>query len=145
MNRAAEQVLVVSEGHLLYLSADAVAAIARDLHMCDTFSCWITDVTSPLLLRMNQVFSKPIQRSASPMRFAPSDNQAFFEPCGWNVRRLRPLALEGQRPHRQPPFAPLLWAGRIFLSAKWRAAFRDSREVLHLNRSEEPGLTSAWR
>jgi hypothetical protein len=95
MNRAADQVLVVSEGFLLYLSADAVAVIARDLHMCDTFSCWITDVTSPLLLRMNQVFSKPIQRSASPMRFAPSDNQAFFEPCGWNVRRFRPLTLEG--------------------------------------------------
>jgi O-methyltransferase involved in polyketide biosynthesis len=39
MIRAAEQVLVVSEGFLLYLSADAVAAIACDLHMCDTFSC----------------------------------------------------------------------------------------------------------
>ena len=94
---------------------------------------------------MNQVFSKPIQRSASPMRFAPSDNQAFFEPCGWNVRRFRPLALEGQRLHRQPPFAPLLRTGRIFLGAKWRGAFRDSRGVLHLNRSEEPGPTSTRR
>lgn len=57
VNSAAQKTLIVSEGFLLYLPADAVAAIARDLHEWERFSYWITDVTSPLLLRMHQVFS----------------------------------------------------------------------------------------
>ncbi|CCF82783.1 hypothetical protein NITHO_1560011 [Nitrolancea hollandica Lb] len=134
----AHRVLVVSEGFLLYLSANTVAALARDLHAFPRFSYWMTDVTSPLLLRLDQVFGRPVQRWVSPMRFAPRDKRAFFEPYGWTIRDFRPLAVEGERLHREPPFAPLLRAGRIVLRGKWRDAFRDSSGVLLLERSSQP-------
>ncbi len=134
----AHRVLVVSEGFLLYLSADAVASLARDLHAAQHLACWMTDVTSPLLLRMHQVFGRPVQRWVSPMRFAPRDNRAFFGSRGWTIRGFRPLPAEGERLHREPPFAPLLHAGRIVLRGKWRDAFRDSSGVLLLARSSQP-------
>ncbi len=128
---------MVSEGFLLYQSADAVAALAYDLHAYRHFSCWKTDVTS-LLLRMHQVFGRPVQSWVSPKWFAPRDNRDFFEPCGWTIRGFRSLAVEGARYHREPPFAPLLRVGRIVLGRKWRDAFRDSSGVLLLERSSQP-------
>jgi methyltransferase (TIGR00027 family) len=138
VDRMAHRVLVLTEGFLLYLAADAVAALARDLHAFQHFSCWMTDVTSPLLLRMHQVFGRPVQRWVSPMRFAPRDHRAFFERCGWTIRGFRPPAAEGARYHREPPFALLLRTSRVALRGKWRDAFRDSSGVLLLERSSQP-------
>src|SRR2546421_3403524 len=49
---AARQVLVVSEGLLIYLTAEQVAALARDLAAQSSFTWWLIDLASPGLLKM---------------------------------------------------------------------------------------------
>src|ERR1700730_7388594 len=48
----AKNVLVITEGLIIYLSADDVATLAQDLAAPPTFRSWILDIASPGLLRM---------------------------------------------------------------------------------------------
>ena len=50
----ASRVLVVTEGLLIYLSADQVASLADDLSSIPSFRWWLTDIASPALLAMLQ-------------------------------------------------------------------------------------------
>src|SRR6185436_5864053 len=45
-----KNVLVLTEGLLVYLGAEEVAALAKDLHAVPTFQRWILDCASPKLL-----------------------------------------------------------------------------------------------
>ena len=44
--------LVLTEGLLVYLSAEEVGALAEDLALPESFRRWIVDIVSPGLLRM---------------------------------------------------------------------------------------------
>src|SRR5579859_1856366 len=50
----AKRILVVSEGLIIYFEADGAAELARDLATPATFRRWVTDLTSPALLKMLQ-------------------------------------------------------------------------------------------
>ena len=52
LSRRAKRVLVVTEGLLIYLTEEEVAALASDLAAAESFQHWIIDLASPGLLRM---------------------------------------------------------------------------------------------
>lgn len=79
----AKKVVVLTEGLLIYLSAEKVGALARDLA---SFQRWVTDIASPGLLRMLQKqLGDKLDAAQAPLKFAPSEGPPFFEKYGWRV------------------------------------------------------------
>jgi len=99
---AGRRTLVISEGLLIYLPPDAVAALARDLSAQPTFRWWIFDLVSPRLLeRLKKTgMHKRVQANA-PFLFAPAENTRFFVPFGWREREFRPTWDDAKRLKRR--------------------------------------------
>jgi len=80
----AKHAVVISEGLIIYLEAEAAAELARDLAARPSFRHWVTDLTSPALLRMLQKrIGAPLVDAGSPLKFAPREGPEFFAPYGW--------------------------------------------------------------
>lgn len=84
LGRSAKRALVISEGLIIYLTAEEVCALARDLAAQPSFQRWATDLTSPALLKMlqRQVGSR-LDQAGAPLKFAPNEGPHYFEKCGW--------------------------------------------------------------
>jgi len=84
--------LVVTEGLLIYLSADQVKSLAVDLAARPSFRRWVVDVASPGLLKMMaRQTGKAIVDAGAPFRFAPVEGPEFFRPLGWSPARVDSL------------------------------------------------------
>ena len=84
LNHRAKKILVLTEGLLIYLSAEEVAALARDLATGSNFQRWILDMASPGLLRMMQrTTGKHLSKVGAPFKFAPQEGPAVFPRHGW--------------------------------------------------------------
>lgn len=111
LNADSRQLLVITEGLLIYLSEDDVAALAQDLHAMPHFRRWIMDVLTPDLLAWlleNQF--KTFAAGSVQMRFAPPGGAAYFERFGWRARTVRRITTESRRLKRQMPRA---WLFRL--------------------------------
>lgn len=123
--------LVVTEGLLVYLTADIVAEFARDLHAQPAFRWWLTDLASPLLLKyMARSWGKALERGNAPMRFGPAEGTDFFRPLGWRVLEERTSMGESERLNRgmEPR-----WLFRIMMSItpkKRREALRTMSKMV---------------
>jgi methyltransferase (TIGR00027 family) len=103
------RVLVLTEGLLIYLTADDVAGLARDLHDARSFRWWVIDLASPMLLKwMSRSWGKRVDAGNAPFRFAPEEGTKFFEPYGWREEQFRSSWQESKRLNRQMPMA-WLW------------------------------------
>ena len=92
LGNEAKRVLVVSEGLIIYFEANAVAELARDLASPATFGRWVTDLTSPALLKMlRKTIGGSLVDAGSPLKFAPRDGPEFFIPYGWKPVETRSL------------------------------------------------------
>ena len=92
LGRAARRVLILSEGLIVYLTADEVCSLARDLAAPPSFQRWATDLTSPGLLKMLQKqVGTPLAQAGSPLKFAPEKGPAFFADCGWKATEVRSM------------------------------------------------------
>jgi methyltransferase (TIGR00027 family) len=79
----ARRPVVVTEGLLIYLDADQVKSLARDVHELGAAS-WIVDISSPVLLKMlRERGGAMIAAAGAPFKFAPDNGPAFFVPLGW--------------------------------------------------------------
>lgn len=105
------QVLVITEGLLIYLTLDEVAALAQDLHAMAHFQRWTADVLSQELLEwlLERQFKK-FATGPVRMHFAPPGGVAYFERFGWRAHTVRRITLESRRLKRQMPRA---WLYRI--------------------------------
>ena len=84
LNRRAKKITVVSEGLLIYFSADEVASLARDLALGDHFQSWIIDLASPGQLKlMQRSTGKQLSEANAAFKFGPPEGANFFVPCGW--------------------------------------------------------------
>ena len=121
--KAAERgpVLVITEGLLVYLDAEDVAALARDLHDVAHARWWLTDLASPMLLKfLAKQWQPKLSAGNAPFKFGPAQGTAFFAPYGWREAEFRSTWDESQRLDRQMPGA---WFWKIlmrFQSAKRR-------------------------
>jgi methyltransferase (TIGR00027 family) len=83
--------VVLTEGLLIYLSAEEVAQFAEGLSGTASLQRWILDMHSPRLLAMMQRRTgKALEKVGAPFKFGPSEGPDFFRPHGW-----APVQVEG--------------------------------------------------
>ncbi len=133
---AARQVLVVSEGLLVYLAPDQVAALAADLHAQPTFRWWLMDLASPRVLKMmERRWRRHLARGGARMQFAPAEGTQFFAAHGWRELEFRSVWTEAKRLKRMiSPAWPWLALERI-LPRKQRESFTRLSGVVLLGRA----------
>ena len=113
-------VLAITEGLLIYLESEDVAALARDLHDVAQAKWWLSDLASPMLLKFLERQWQPLLKEGNaPFRFGPAENTAFFAPFGWREAEFRPHWDESLRLKRTMPNA-WLWNILRFLQSKRR-------------------------
>ena len=82
----AKRALVISEGLVIYLADYEAAELALDLSTPLSFRRWVTDLTSPALLKMLQKsIGGALAAADSPLKFAPREGPEFFDRCGWKL------------------------------------------------------------
>jgi methyltransferase (TIGR00027 family) len=127
----AKKALVLTEGLLVYLEADVVRALGRDLLAQPAVRWWVLDTVSPGILQLLQK-GMGAHLDNAPMKFAPAEGVAFYEKLGWKARDIRSYFREAIRLRRGPFFFRLFAAfpdadprkpGR----ARWSAAVRFER------------------
>lgn len=127
------KVLVVTEGLLIYLTAEQVGALAQDLGHEDTFRWWLIDLASPRLLKiMNRYWGRALAQANAPFRFAPPEGTEFFRPFGWRESAYRSAMVEAQRLDREMRG---MWLWRFlsrFYSAKRQEEMRHMSGVVLL-------------
>ena len=117
------QVLVVTEGLLVYLQPEQVGTMARSLKALETAQWWLTDLVSPMLLGMvGARWPTNGAASSAPFQFAPRDSVRFFEPLGWREMSFRSTLDEAIRLERAPPMATW-WRA---LAAPWWPGSREN-------------------
>ena len=111
LSEESRQVLVITEGLLIYLTHEDVAALAEDLHATPHFRWWIADVLTPELLEwlLKRQF-KTFATGSVRMHFAPPGGVAYFERFGWRAHTVRKMTVESRRLKRQMPRA---WLFRL--------------------------------
>jgi methyltransferase (TIGR00027 family) len=135
---SAANVLVLTEGLLVYLAPEDVAALAQDLAAVPSIRWWILDILSPRLLAMLEKRIGDKLREA-PFRFAPREGTAFFRRFGWTEAEFRSMWTEADRLHRLPPYA---WTWKLlamFASPERRAALRRMSGFVRLERAAAAG------
>jgi len=105
VNELGSNVVVMSEGLLIYLTNDEVASLAKDLAACSHIRSWIVDLTSPGQLRlMQRTTGKQLQEAGAPFKFGPPEGQDFFKPYGWqphDVQGMLKTAAQFNRPPKE--------------------------------------------
>jgi methyltransferase (TIGR00027 family) len=132
-----ERTLVVSEGLLVYLTPEAVGALADDLHAPPSFRWWAIDIVRPeILKRMERTWGKRVAEANAPFRFAPEESTEFFRPHGWRELEFRSM---GEEAHRLKREMPLGWLWRFmshFVPASRRETMRRMGGCALLERAD---------
>jgi len=131
----ARQVLVVSEGFLIYLPADQVTSLASDLHAYPPVRWWLTDLVSPAVLRLYQLcWASELARGNICLQFAPEEGELFFCRSGWHVAEFRSTLEEASRLNRDMPFGSLWRLMARFSSQGFQETYRKMSCFLLLER-----------
>jgi methyltransferase (TIGR00027 family) len=127
--------LVITEGLLIYLEPDQVAALARDLRDCAPLRWWLTDLASPRLLKMlERTWGRRLRAGGAPFTFAPAEGTAFFEPLGWREAEFRSNWEESLRLNRTMRFAKFWSLVMGLYPKKTRESFRRMAGIVLLER-----------
>jgi methyltransferase (TIGR00027 family) len=103
LGRTAKRALIISEGLIVYLTADEVCTLGQDLAAPPSFQRWATDLVSPALLKMLQKqIGSPLAQAGSPLKFAPEEGPAFFTRCGWRPIDIRSMLHAAAKLKRLP-------------------------------------------
>lgn len=132
LGAGAKRAIVISEGLLIYLDPEQVAALATDLHAQPAFQEWLIDLASPdLLKRMSRTWGKSVAAGGAPFKFAPAEGTDFFRPYGWREAQYRATWEEAKRLNRTMKGA-WLWdlMGRLMPKEKREKFRRFSGYVL---------------
>jgi len=101
LGRRAGRTLVITEGLIIYFTADEVGSLARDLAAAPGFQRWVFDLVSPGLLKVLQRKMGPqLERGGSPLKFGPREGPEFFLPHGWRPLDVRSMCRTTQRLER---------------------------------------------
>ena len=103
LGRSAQNVLVISEGLIIYLMPAEVGALAQDLAVPPTFHHWVVDIVSPGLLAMvKDRMGKAVQEAGAPFLFGPPEGPPFFEAYGWKPVDVRSMLKTAAKLERLP-------------------------------------------
>lgn len=121
------RVLVVTEGLLIYLTAEQVGTLARDLHTPSSFRWWLIDIANPRLLAMMQrMWGKSVHAGNAPFQFAPADGTRFFDPFGWEETEFRSSMEEAHRLKRE---MSMMWLWRFLGKMRSAAVQQEFRRM----------------
>ena len=105
----ASNVLVMTEGLLIYLRWDQVSAPAEDLKRFPAFKPWLLDIVPPGLLRKLQKNThQHFGSEVPPLQFGPEDGPAFFAQYGWKPLEVHAVLKTAAGLRRVPFFMRLL-------------------------------------
>ncbi|MDJ0899228.1 MAG: SAM-dependent methyltransferase [Xenococcus sp. MO_188.B8] len=97
----AKRGLVVTEGLLIYMTPEQVAALAMDLHAQPEFCWWLTDLSSPNgLQQIQKNLGETLTAGEVKMQFAPEEGTEFFRQYGWKTIEFHSFFEEAQRLER---------------------------------------------
>jgi methyltransferase (TIGR00027 family) len=103
LDRRATKIVVMSEGLLIYFSAEEVGSLARDLATGEHFQSWIIDLASPGQLKlMQRTTGKQLSEAGAAFKFGPSEGANFFLPYGWESRDVEGLLKTAAQFNRPP-------------------------------------------
>ena len=135
LGAASSTALVIAEGLLVYLTAEQVGALARDIHAMQGARWWLIDLANPDLLRiMNRYWGRAVTAGGAPFQFAPAEGTTFFEKFGWHAVEFRSGMEEARRLHREMRMMPVWRLLSRFSSAQRREAFRRMSGFVMLER-----------
>ena len=101
--RGAKQVLVLSEGLLIYLMPGEVGELAQDLALPPGAQHWAVDICSPgLLAMMKERMADLVKEAGAPFLFAPAEGPPFFTAYGWTPIAVRSLLKTAAKLERLP-------------------------------------------
>ena len=87
LNRRAKNLVVMSEGLLIYFTAEEVASLARDLATEQHVRTWIIDLASPGQLKlMQRSTGQQLMDANAAFKFGPPEGANFFMPHGWEPK-----------------------------------------------------------
>jgi methyltransferase (TIGR00027 family) len=96
--------LVLSEGLIIYLSAEQAGVLAKDLFEAVVFQRWVLDIVSPGLLQMLlENTDSEFGEGVAKLKFAPENGPDFFKPFGWNTVSVNEMGKTAARLKRLPP------------------------------------------
>ena len=134
--RTARQMLVITEGLLIYLSSDEVASLAHAVHSMPSARWWITDIASPMLLEwMRKSWGRVVEKGNAPFKFGPEDSSAYFAPLGWREAEYHSMMAEAKRLNRE---MRMMWFWRLMsrmMPPRRRAAMQRMSGILLLERA----------
>jgi methyltransferase (TIGR00027 family) len=105
----AKKALIVTEGLIIYLTAEQVGELARDLAGPSSFERWALDLASPGLLRLLQNELQPrLTEGGAKLQFGPKEGPLFFVPYGWKPLEVHALLKTAARLRRLSLFMRLL-------------------------------------
>ncbi len=103
LGRGAKQVLILSEGLVIYLMPHDVGALALDLAKPASFQFWAVDIVSPGLLEMMKGRTgELVNQAGAPYLFAPAAGPPFFAQYGWTAADVRSLLKTAAKLGRLP-------------------------------------------
>jgi methyltransferase (TIGR00027 family) len=138
---AGTRTLVVTEGLLVYLAPEEVAALADDLAVAPGARSWLMDLASPALLRLlARQWGSQLARGGAPFQFGPAEGTRFFEPHGWREVEYRSMWDEARRLRRQMAFA---WLWRFLGGFAPRARREEWRRFSGIVLLERTSATAA--
>jgi len=91
LNGKAAKIVVLSEGLLIYFTAEEVGSLAGDLAKGAAFQSWIVDLASPGQLKlMQRSTGQQLREAGAGFKFGPPEGPNFFVPHGW-----QPIDVQG--------------------------------------------------
>src|SRR2546422_199488 len=132
---ATRAALVISEGLLVYLTAEQVRGLATELHGQPSFRWWLIDLASPALLKMmERTWGQAVAAGNAPFQFAPAEGTQFFEASGWREAEYRSTWDESLRLKRSMRFARLWTLVGRFAPKRRRDEWRRFSGIVLLER-----------
>jgi methyltransferase (TIGR00027 family) len=90
--RRASKALIITEGLIIYLTAEEVGSLAQDLAAPPSFRRWVLDLASPGLLRLLQKnMGAQLEQGGAPLKFGPEEGPPFFTRFGWKPIDVRSM------------------------------------------------------
>lgn len=103
LNRRAAKIAIVSEGLLIYFTAEEVGSLGTDLSAQSSFQNWIVDLASPGQLKlMQRSMGKHLSEAGAAFKFGPPEGPDFFLPYGWEPTDVRGLLKTAAQFKRSP-------------------------------------------
>jgi methyltransferase (TIGR00027 family) len=103
LQKLGKNIVVMTEGILIYLTSPDVESLATDLAARANFQSWIIDLASPGQIKlMQQTTGVQLVEAGAAFQFGPQEGPNFFVPYGWQPTDVQGLLNTAAQFKRSP-------------------------------------------